>query len=139
VIVDGGLVRPADAVDPYGDHPFLTALSNGGFAPPSPDEWNDPATGRGVDRADLRELVRRGHAVQRDGLVFHVEAIDGAALVAAHLLAEHPEGFTVAQFRDATGASRKFALPLVSELDARGVTRRRDDLRIGGPRLPDLN
>jgi len=29
-------------------------------------------------------------------------------------------------------------LPLVAELDARGVTRRRDDLRIAGPRLPDI-
>ena len=28
--------------------------------------------------------------------------------------------------------------PLVAELDARGVTRRRDDLRIAGPRLPDV-
>ena len=43
----------------------------------------------------------------------------------------------MAQFRDATGASRKYALPLASELDARGITRRRDDLRIAGPRLPE--
>ena len=27
--------------------------------------------------------------------------------------------------------------PVDRELDARGVTRRRDDLRIAGPRLPD--
>jgi selenocysteine-specific elongation factor len=74
--------------------------------------------------------------VQRDGIGFHRDAIDAAAFVAAELLAEHVDGFTVAQFRDATGASRKYALPLVAELDARGVTRRRDDLRIGGPRLP---
>ncbi len=138
VVLDGGLVRPADAIDPYEDHPFLVALRGGGFAPPAPDDWNDPATGRGVDRSDLRELVRRGHAVQRDGIVFHVEAVEGAGLVAATLLADHPDGFTIAQFRDATGASRKFALPLVTELDARGVTRRRDDVRIGGPRLPEL-
>ena len=55
----------------------------------------------------------------------------------AELLADDEAGFTVAQFRDRTGASRKFALPLVAELDARGITRRRDDLRISGPRLPD--
>ena len=30
-----------------------------------------------------------------------------------------------------------FVLPLVAELDNRGITRRRDDVRIGGPRLPD--
>ena len=129
VVVSNGLVQPADAVDPYEDHPALADLLAGGFAPPSLGD---------VDRNDLRELVRRGHVVQRDGIGFHRDAIDAAAFVAAELLAEHVDGFTVAQFRDATGASRKYALPLVAELDARGVTRRRDDLRIGGPRLPPV-
>jgi selenocysteine-specific elongation factor len=128
VVVDAGLVRPAGAVDPFANHPFLHALRAGGYTPPPPD---------GVDRSDLRELVRRGHAVQRDGIVFHADTIERAAREAARLLADSPEGFTVAQFRDATGASRKFVLPLLAELDAGGVTRRRDDLRIAGPRLPD--
>ena len=80
--------------------------------------------------------MRRGHVVVRDGVHFHEATIVAAAAVAADLLAAEPGGFTVGQFRDATGVSRKFALPLVNELDARGVTRRRDDLRIAGPRLP---
>ena len=125
---EGGRVRPADAVDPYADHPAVAALKAGGFAPPALE---------GVSRDDMRELARRGLIVQRDGLVFHADAIDAAAVEAARLLAAHPNGFTVAQFRDATGASRKYALPLASELDARGITRRRDDLRIAGPRLPE--
>lgn len=129
VVVANGLVQPADAIDPYEDHPALAELLDGGFAPPALDD---------VDRNDLRELVRRGHIVQRDGIGFHRDVIDAAAFVAAELLAEHVDGFTVAQFRDATGASRKFVLPLVAELDARGVTRRRDDVRIGGPRLPPV-
>ncbi len=127
VVVETGLVLPADAVDPYVDHPFLDELLAGGFAPSAPD---------GVDRNDIRELARRGHIVQRDGVVFHAATIDAAARIAADLLALTPEGFTVAGFRDATGASRKFVLPLVSELDSRGVTRRRNDVRIAGPRLP---
>jgi selenocysteine-specific elongation factor len=127
VVVETGLVLPADAVDPYVDHPYLVELLDGGFAPPSAD---------GVDRNDIRELTRRGHIVQRDGVVFHSETIDAAARIAAELLAATPEGFTVAAFRDATGASRKYVLPLVSELDSRGITRRRDDVRIAGPRLP---
>ena len=127
VVVDAGLVLPADAVDPYADHPFLRALLDGGFAPPSAAD---------VDRNDLREMTRRGHVVQTDGIVFHSATIDDAAAIAADPLARDPAGFTVAQFRDATGASRKFALPLVAELDKRGVTRRRDDLRIAGPRVP---
>ena len=39
--------------------------------------------------------------------------------------------------RDALGTSRKHVLPLLSHLDATGVTRRRGDLRVGGARLPD--
>ena len=125
---EGGRVRPADAVDPYADHPAVAALEAGGFTPPALE---------GVSRDDMRELARRGLIVQRDGVVFHAHTIDAAAVEAARLLAAHPGGFTVAQFRDATGASRKYALPLASELDARGITRRRDDLRIAGPRLPE--
>jgi selenocysteine-specific elongation factor len=129
IVIEAGRARTADAVDPYADHPLAEALRAGGFAPEAP---------AGADRATIRELTRRGVLVERDQIVFHVDAIDAAARVAAELLAADPAGFTVAQFRDRTGASRKFALPLVAELDARGVTRRRDDLRIGGPRLPPL-
>jgi selenocysteine-specific elongation factor len=129
VVVDAGTARLADVADPSADHPYLDQLLAGGFAPPSPDA---------VDRGELRELVRRGHVVTRDGLYFHESTVVAAGVVAAELLVVSPDGFTVAQFRDATGASRKFALPLVSELDARGVTRRRDDVRIAGPRLPVL-
>lgn len=127
VDVESGRVVPAGSVDPFVDHVFLAELLEGMFTPPPADA---------VDREDLRELTRRGHVVQRDGLYFHPRAIDAAAKVAAGLLDSSPDGFTVAQFRDATGASRKYVLPLVAELDARGVTRRRDDMRIAGPRLP---
>ena len=51
-------------------------------------------------------------------------------------LAADPGGFTVSAFRERTATTRKYALPLLAELDARGVTRRRDDLRLAGPRLP---
>jgi selenocysteine-specific elongation factor len=43
---------------------------------------------------------------------------------------------TAAEARDAFGVTRKHALPLLGELDARGITRRRGDLRVAGPRLP---
>ena len=71
-------------------------------------------------------------------MLFHQETIEAAALLAAELLVDFPEGFTVSQFRERTGASRKWAVPLLAELDHRGVTRRRDDLRVAGPRLPDV-
>ena len=128
ITVETGRARAADAVDPFEDHPLIEQVRAGGFTPDLPAD---------ADRTAVRELIRRGTLVERDQLVFHVDAIDEAARVAAALLADDPAGFTVAQFRDRTGASRKFALPLMAELDARGITRRRDDLRIAGPRLPD--
>jgi selenocysteine-specific elongation factor len=127
VEVVNGRARVAEVRDPLADHPFVAALAAGGFAPPAAD---------GVDRAELRALIQRGLVVERDGIWFHPDAIEAAAQVAARLLAAQPDGYTMAEFRDAVGATRKFALPLAAELDARGVTRRRGDLRIGGPRLP---
>ncbi len=130
VAVDAGRARPEAALDPLAGHPFLAALADGGFAPPDAG---------GVDRAELRELLRRKLVVERDGLYWHPGAIDAAALAAARLLARHPEGFTVSEFREALGVTRKHAVPLAAELDARGVTRRREDLRIAGPRLPSIS
>lgn len=123
----GGRARPAEVRDTLADHPFLAALAAAPFAPPGAE---------GVDRAVLRQLVQRGLVVERDGVHFAASAIEEAARVAAELLATRPDGFTVAELRDAIGATRKHALPLAAELDARGVTRRRGDLRIAGPRLP---
>jgi selenocysteine-specific elongation factor len=102
-------------------------LEESPFSPPDPD---------GIDRAELRELVRRGEVVEADGVYFAASAIDAAAGVVARLLADEPDGVTVAAIRDAWGTSRKFAIPLVTHLDQSGITRRRDDLRIAGPRLP---
>jgi selenocysteine-specific elongation factor len=54
-------------------------------------------------------------------------------------LSSKPDGVTVAEVRDAFGTTRKYMLPLLARLDGTGVTRRRGDLRIGGPRLPDIS
>ena len=129
VAVEAGTVRLAAARDPFADHPFLEVARTGGVAPPEPT---------GVDPKQVRELVRRKLLVERDGLLFHPTAIDTAALAAARLLATSPDGFTVSEFREALGITRKHAVPLAAELDARGITRRRDDRRIAGPRLPEI-
>ena len=60
----------------------------------------------------------------------------GVARSIAELLAARPDGVTVSDVRTAWNTSRKYALPLLAHLDNTGVTRRRDDVRIGGPRLP---
>ncbi len=128
VTVEAGRARQAEARDPLAAHPFVAALQAGGTAPPEPGN---------IDKMQLRELVRRKLVVEREGLYFHPDAIAVAANTAAALLRDHPDGFTVSQFREALSITRKHAVPLAAELDSRGITRRRDDVRIGGPRLPD--
>ncbi|MEP7045902.1 MAG: SelB C-terminal domain-containing protein, partial [Ilumatobacteraceae bacterium] len=127
VEIEAGRARLGHLEDPLDNHPYVAALLTAGVSPPAPD---------GVDRVELRELLRRKMVAERDGVYFHPATIDRVAVAAARLLARDPAGFTVAQLRDELGISRKFALPLVNELDARGVTRRRGDLRMAGPRLP---
>jgi len=128
IVVAGGRARVAGAPDPLAAHPFLARLEAGGVAPPGPE---------GVDRRELREMVRRGLVVERDGIFFAASAVDSAARTVARLLAEQPDGINIASVREAFGITRKHAVPLLAELDARGVTRRRGDLRIAGPRLPE--
>jgi len=128
VVVAAGRATVGVPVDPLADHPFVAALDASPFAPPPAD---------GVDRAELRELVRRGTVVVRDGIHFSAGAVDRAGAIVARLLLDRPDGVTVAEIRDALACTRKYALPLVALLDDRGMTRRRGDLRIGGPRLPD--
>ncbi|MGH9226837.1 MAG: selenocysteine-specific translation elongation factor [Acidimicrobiales bacterium] len=128
IAVDAGRARLADAVDPLASHPYVEALAAEPFTPPGPT---------GVTKAELHELVRRGLVVAQDGCYFAPSALDKAAHEVAKLLAGNPEGVTVAQVREALATTRKYALPLLNRLDADGVTRRRGDLRIGGPRLPD--
>lgn len=110
-------------------HPYLQALEAEPFSPP------DPAAA-GVDRAELGQLVRAGLVMERDGHYFSARAVGRAATTVARLLTEHPEGVTVSTVRSALGSTRKHVVPLLSLLDATGVTRRRGDVRVGGPHLP---
>ena len=132
VVIEAGRAHPARHLDTLVEHPFLGALDRQPFSPPEPSAPGVPP----VTAAELREMLRRGLAVSLDGVIFPTAAVDQAAEVVAGLLGRQPEGFTVAEFRDAVGTSRKYALPLLAALDAGGMTRRRGDLRIAGRRLP---
>jgi selenocysteine-specific elongation factor len=129
--VDGaGRIVPAGAeAAPASTHPYVVALEAAPFAPPTPEE-------AGVPRPEVRDLIRRGLVFERDGMHFAASAVARAAEIVAGVLAGAPDGATASQLRDALGTSRKYALPLLNLLDAEGVTRRRGDVRIAGPRLP---
>ncbi len=126
ITVTNGRLRRGEVRDPLANHPFVASLEASLFQPPD-------ATG--VDRTELRELIRRKLVIEHDGIHFAPKAIGEASVIVARLLSETPDGFTVAAMRDSTGATRKHIIPLLAYLDANGITRRRGDLRIAGPRL----
>jgi selenocysteine-specific elongation factor len=130
VSVAGGRAVRAGASDPLAGHPYIAALDGAPFRPPLPADL-------GVEPAELRELVRRGLVVEQDGVWFAPSAIEDAAGAVASMLSATPEGVAVADVRARLGTTRKWAVPLLTILDSRGITRRRGDLRIAGPRLPE--
>lgn len=125
----GGRAREAEHGDDLALHPLVAALEADPFHPPTPST---------ADRADLRVLIQQGLVVEHDGVWFAASAVAEAGRRIAALLGEDPSGVSVGQVREALATSRKWAVPLLAHLDASGVTRRRGDLRIAGPRLPTL-
>jgi selenocysteine-specific elongation factor len=121
VTIELGRVRRARGPDVLAAHPALEEVRRGGFAPADPES---------IDRAARREMVRRGLLFEHDGIVFHPDAVAAASACARCLSAAREDGFTVAEFRDATGTTRRYALPLLAILDAQAITRRRGDRRI---------
>ena len=81
----------------------------------------------------MRALVGAGVLVDLDGVIFTRRALDEArARIVAAL--DERSALSVADIRDLLGSSRKYVIPVVTRMDAEGVTRRRGDDRIAGPR-----
>jgi selenocysteine-specific elongation factor len=105
---------------------LLAAMGDAPFSPPAPKEL-------GVDQAVVRALVRDGALVDIDGVLFTADALEEARTRVVDALRARGH-LTVAEIRDLLGSTRKFVVPLVGWLDREGVTRRRGDDRIPGPR-----
>ena len=108
------------------EHPYVGLFAKAGVTPP------DTKT---LDRNIVRQIVQRGLFVDIDGAVFHISALETARLNVQKILQQHPNGFTVSQFRENLGITRKHAVPLLEALDRRAITKRNGDLRVGGARL----
>ena len=80
----------------------------------------------GLDRELLHRVIRDGRLIRvSDDLVFLPEQIDQ---IRGHIAAMQSP-FTVAQFRDQSGLSRKYAVPILEWADREGLTIRRGDER----------
>lgn len=130
LVVDQGRVRRVDHGVAVSETPegrrLLDALSAAPFAPPSAGELGVPAE-------VVRGLVREGHVVDLGGVILTGAALaDARARVVAAMSATG--SVTVAQVRDLLGSSRRYVLAILARLDTEGVTRRRGDDRLPGPR-----
>lgn len=108
----------------------LTALEQGGFNPPGLAEVQSWFAGQ------ERMLDNVLHVLEQEGLVAFLapdvpvaDSVAAGAAVRAQALFAAAGPFTVAQFRDAVGTSRKYAVALLEYLDRQKVTRRAGDAR----------
>ncbi|HVL99376.1 MAG TPA: selenocysteine-specific translation elongation factor [Egibacteraceae bacterium] len=139
VVAEGpGLRAPDHAVrlDPAQERArtaLLEALDADPFSPPRLD---DAAAGAGASPALVRELEAAGDLVRlAPDLAFtagaFAQAVDRLRTAYA---ADGP--LTAARAKEVLGTSRKFAVPLLEQLDRRGVTRREGDVRHVRPERP---
>jgi len=105
---------------------LIAAVDAQPFAPVDPD---NPAL--------VRALVRAGALIDLDGVIFTARAVDDARTRIAAAVVERGE-LTVAEARDLLGTTRKFILPILSRMDREGVTKRRGDVRVPGPRTEPM-
>ncbi len=94
----------------------------------------DVLAGLKVDRVRAQKIVTlllRDKVLVKlaDDLVFHRDALDGLRKQVAAQKAKSPK-IDVAKFKDLTGVSRKYAIPLLEWLDRERVTRRVGDERV---------
>ncbi len=137
--VDGDTVRRAGHRAAFAGEAMATladrvadALARGGIAPPTPKEIAErlAASAADVDRA-IAHLVKTGAAVRVTNALYYDRAKldDLLAIVRARLTSAG--GIDAQSFKDLTGLSRKFAIPLLEYCDAIRLT-----LRVGDRRVP---
>jgi selenocysteine-specific elongation factor len=129
--VAGGTVRsrsaPAATIASTPDGArLLAALQAEPYSPPSPESI-------GIASRVGKLLAREGAAIELDGVLFASDAVDAARRIVGDAVIARGS-LTIADVRDLLGSTRKYVLPIAKYLDSEGVTRRRGDDRIPGPR-----
>ncbi len=122
-LCDGLVRQPGTGLPPRVDKAVSTVeewLAAEPFRAPEADELKDLKLGT----QELAAAVRAGRLCRiADGVVLGADALDRAAEVLKAL----PQPFTVSDARRALGTTRRVAVPLLEQLDARRITRRGDD------------
>jgi selenocysteine-specific elongation factor len=133
----GELVRPAG--EPWSPPPEMKAalddlerrLESAGFAVPEAAEWSAKLGVRAVEIAAMGNFMGRLVRVSQE-LTYTMSQLEQLRAKLREWFGAH-DALTVANFRDLTGASRKYAVPLLEHCDRVGWTVRvGDERRRGG-------
>jgi selenocysteine-specific elongation factor len=107
------------------------AILRGGLQPPSPkelsEEWSEEEEGV---QAIFEYLVHEGALLKiKSGIYFHRVPFDHLKEELISYLKDHKE-ITTPQFKEMTGASRKYAIPLIEYFDQMKLTLRLGEKRV---------
>ena len=135
VVRVGSADRQLDPADRAALERLEAQLRDAGFAPPTPAELQTQL-GLGARFPAFVGLLEERGAIVRlgDVLLYHRTALEGIEAKLRSFLESH-EVMSMGEFKDLTGLSRKYSVPLLEYFDRRGVTARRGDNRVPGPSL----
>lgn len=125
IVAAGAVVKEvgrSQALTPEQERSWTQArlvLAEAGLTPPRVGEL-------GLDPELLHRLLRQGELVRVSADLVYLPS---TAEEIRRLILAMGDDFTVADFRDAAGISRKYAVPILEWADGEGLTRRRGDLR----------
>ncbi|MFA4016319.1 MAG: hypothetical protein RUDDFDWM_001422 [Candidatus Fervidibacterota bacterium] len=109
---------------------MLKLCANAGFAPPSTQELLQQFSDESEEASEvLHALVEGGQLLRIDEFIFHPQTIEEAKRIVREHISKNGK-ITLAEFRDITKTTRKYALPLLEHLDKIGFTQRIGDYRI---------
>ena len=136
IVIEGELVRAAShTVSLAADQKtirrnIIDLYQNGALMPPY---FKEVSAGLDVDAKSARDvlmlLVDEGEVIKvKEDLYFHREAIDQLQTRLVDFLKNNGE-ISTPQFKEMTGATRKYVIPLIEYFDAKNVTIRIGDTR----------
>jgi selenocysteine-specific elongation factor len=143
LVADGRLVRDGDRVRLPGRGPampdpdLLVAMARleAALDVMAPPPLGEAAARAGCPPAGVRELERSARiAILAPDLGYAMATYRRLAATALELAGRGP--LTPAALRDATGTSRKYVMPILEDLDRRGLLRRTPAGHVPGPRAP---
>lgn len=103
---------------------------NSGFAPPTVEEAYSLTKDKAAAKRVFDALVDGGELIiAPQQMPFHRQVVEDALDKMKDFTAQQGQ-ITLAEFRDLTGTSRKYALPLLEYFDNKGITRKVGDARV---------